>query len=514
VSDPDSKILPIDDLVVIREHLRREGKRVVQCHGCFDVVHPGHIRYLRFARTLGDVLIVSVSADDGVGKGFDRPYIPEELRLENLASLEFVDYVCLADATWGGPALGALRPDVYVKGREYETNEDPRFAEERNIVHDYGGEIVFGSGDLVFSSTEIIENRPEAFGLRDERVEAYCRRHGIQRARVDELLSALAGLRILVIGDPILDHYVFCEGTSVAPESPILSVSPVDEEFYVGGGALIASQLAALGAQATLLTSAGQGPMFERFERALERAGVELVSVPSGARPLFVKRRYVAGQQKLLKVNEGFHTPLTDVAVDGLIRYLETLPGDFNAVVATDFGYGFFGDRLCRALSPSSGGTTRSLFADVSTSGQANLLKFGGPKLATPTERELRFALGDMESGLSTVAHSYLRRSGAGSVIVTLAQRGCVSFSPFDEEARRLRASYLPALVDIAVDSVGAGDLFLSGVVLADQAGAPPPVSAYIGACIASVGVSRMGNRLVDLPRLLEFMRRRPELRG
>ena len=91
------KIVDLDRLLALRESLRREGRTLVQCHGCFDIVHPGHIRYLGFAKTQGDVLLVSLSSDRHVNKGYDRPFINENLRAENLAVLEFVDYVYIDD---------------------------------------------------------------------------------------------------------------------------------------------------------------------------------------------------------------------------------------------------------------------------------------------------------------------------------------------------------------------------------------------------------------------------------
>lgn len=512
MTSPENKVLSLDDLAEVRRGLRGEGRRVVQCHGCFDVVHPGHIRYLRFAKSLGDVLIVSVSADDVVGKGFDRPYIPQDLRVENLAVLQFVDYVCIAEDSWAGPVLERLQPDVYVKGREYETSEDPRFARERDLVKAYGGEIVFGSGDVVFSSTRIIESRPEAFGLKDERLVAYCRRHGVSSETLRALLGRQPPPQILVLGDPILDHYVFCEGATVAPETPILSVSPVSEEYFVGGGALIACQLASLGAEVTFATTQSDDPRFRRLGDGLSNHGVKLVAIPSSPRPVFVKRRYIAGQHKLLKVNEGYHAPLTDAAVGQLVSYVESTGEYFDAVVATDFGYGFFGSVLCAALERTLTKLERPLYADVSTNGQANILKFRLPRLATPTESELRFALGDVESGLSSIAHRYLNRSGADRVIVTLGAKGCVSFSRIASDPTRLAAAYLPALAEAAVDSVGAGDLFLSGVVMGDLSGAEPPLCAYLGSSLAAIGVARMGNRAIDLPRLGAFLGSRPEL--
>ena len=511
----DAKILSREELVRRREELRADGRRLVQCHGCFDVVHPGHIRYLKFARSLGDILLVSVSADEAVGKGYDRPYVPEELRLENLAALEFVDLVTLAGESWGGPVLEAVQPDVYVKGREYEYRDDPRFAREKALVEGYGGEVVFGSGDVVFSSTEIIERRGETLGLGDEQVASYCRRYGIDLPRLRGILDEVAGLHVLLVGDPILDRYVFCESASVAQETPILSVSPFEEVEYVGGVAAIASQMAALGAQVTLLTTESRDPEYDRYTAMLEDQGVAVRAVPAGERPLFRKTRYVVGEQKLLKVNEGPPTPVSLRVTERLEGLLEEELPRHDAVVATDFGYGLFGTQLTKAVARVSQEQDKPYFADVSTAGQANLLKFSRPRLATPTESELRFALADMESGLVVVAKGYLDRSEADEVVVTLGRRGCISFSRADADAtdQRLRAAYLPALGRITVDSVGAGDLFLSGVALATLVDTPTPVAAYLGSALATLGVTRMGNLVSDLPRVVSFLERRGELR-
>ena len=322
------KVIELAELVELRARLRAEGRKLVQCHGVFDVVHPGHVRYLKFARSLGDVLLVSVTADEAVEKGFDRPLVPQHLRMENLAALELVDLVVLSTESWGGPLLEAVRPDVYVKGREYESLEDPRFAREKSLVESFGGEVVYGSGDVVFSSTEIIQRRGSRLGMTDERVAAYCARHHVTAARLRELLARFADLRVLIVGDPILDRYVFCEGASVAQETPILSVSPVSEMEFPGGGAAIAGQMAALGAQVGFVTTGSADPRFETYEHLLAAPGVELHAVPTEARPLFVKVRYVVDEQKLLKVNHGHHAPISTKAADSLLDFLRReMPG-------------------------------------------------------------------------------------------------------------------------------------------------------------------------------------------
>src|SRR5687768_1029567 len=139
---PSRKICTQQQLLQWREEARQAGRTVVHCHGCFDIVHPGHIHHLQFARSLGDFLVVSVSADTHVNKGVDRPLIPDDLRAASLAALECVDAVYVNPDPTAVGMLQALKPDVYVKGREYERSQDPRFLAERDVVNGYGGRVV------------------------------------------------------------------------------------------------------------------------------------------------------------------------------------------------------------------------------------------------------------------------------------------------------------------------------------------------------------------------------------
>lgn len=507
------KVLGPEEARRVRQAYRESGKRVVQCHGCFDIVHPGHLRYLKFAREQGDILIVSVSGDDVVGKGYDRPYINETLRVENLAALECVDHVVLDTHDWAGPILEVLRPDVYVKGKEYETKSDPRFAKEKELVERNGGSVIFSSGDVVYSSTAILGLYRERFGLENEKIAFFCRRHGVDHDAIQQALKKCAGKRVLVLGDPILDKYVQCDAAKIAAEGPILSVKPVTEDLYVGGAGLIAAQMAALGAEVTFLTCAGRGSLIDSLREQVEESGVTLRRVIAEGRDVFLKTRYIVDEKKVLKVDEGRYGPPSSTAVDELIRMLKGLIPAHDALVVTDFGYGLFSPTLMRAINHITSRTGRPFYADVSTSGRANIMKFHGTRLATPTETELRFAMADNESGLAPLAARYYKETGARRLIITLGKRGALFFHPPDSDApARLRTDYLPALQAEKKDAVGAGDVFLATLALSDMAGVPIQTGMYLASAVASIHVGRLGNDPVDGLLLRRFLALRPEL--
>jgi len=510
----DKKVHSIESLRAARARLRKAGKTVVQCHGCFDIVHPGHIRYLRFARSLGDVLVVTVSADDVVMKGYERPYIPEDLRLDNLAELACVDYVALSEDEWAGPVLEAVQPDIYVKGREYESKKDPRFAKEKKIVESYGGRVVLGSGDVVFSSTEIGRRKRNTLDMEQQKIQRFCRVNEITPARLKNTISKFSDLKVLILGDAILDHYTHCEGARVASESPIVSVKPVSEEWFIGGAGLIARQAAVLGAKPTFVTCCQEDEAFERIKDSLGHSGVEVLNLPAPGRRAYSKTRFLVGGKKVFKVDRGNPAPIPIETTNELIVMLRQQLEAHDGLIVTDFGYGLFGPTLAAAIPKLAAKCGKPYFADVSTNGQANILKFSGPQLATPTEDELRFALGDAESGLSNLASRYYAASGAQGLIVTMGRRGSLCFRPPRGEGDRLRTDYLPALEINEVDAVGAGDVFLTGASLSELSGESLPVGMYVGSSLASISAGILGNEGASLPDLYEFFEQRVELAG
>ena len=513
-AEADQKIHSVESLRVERARLRKEGKTVVQCHGCFDIVHPGHIRYLRFARSLGDVLVVTVSGDDAVMKGYERPYIPEDLRLDNLAELACVDYVALSEDEWAGPVLEAVQPDIYVKGREYESKVDPRFAKEKKTVESYGGRVVLGSGDVIFSSTEIGRRKRNTLDMDQQKIQRFCRVNEINPARLKNAISAFSDLKVLILGDAILDQYAHCEGARVASESPIVSVKPVSEEWFIGGAGLIARQAAVLGAKPTFITCCQEDENFGRIKETLERSGVEVHNLPAPGRRAYTKTRYLVGGKKVFKVDRGNPAPIPIETTNELITMLGEQLEDHDGLIVTDFGYGLFGPTLANAIPGIAEKAGKPYFADVSTNGQANILKFNGPQLATPTEDELRFALGDAESGISNLASRYYAASGARGLIVTMGRRGSLCFRPPRGKGDRLRTDYLPALEINEVDAVGAGDVFLTGASLAELSGESLQVGMYIGSSLASISAGALGNEGASLPDLYEFFEQRVELAG
>jgi rfaE bifunctional protein kinase chain/domain/rfaE bifunctional protein nucleotidyltransferase chain/domain len=510
------KVVGLESLAAAVAAARAAGKTIVHCHGCFDIVHPGHIRYLEFARRQGDLLIVSVTGDTDVAKGELRPYIPQDLRAENLAALVFVDYVYVNAAPTAEELIAALKPEVYVKGHEYEHSKDPGFLAERSAVETYGGRIIFSSGEVVFSSTDLIGRISKNGEGQRHRMQRVCREHDITLFAVEQILDRFRDMHVLVVGDVVIDRYVLCDAIGAASEAPVLSLAQRDERCYVGGAAIVARHVAALGGHAFLLTGGGEDELSRTVREVLEAEGVQFNFVQ--ARPSLVeKTRFLAEDAKVLKVDHARQIPLDSVTERRAATILEQQSKIADGVILCDFGYGLITGSLLARVLPALRQNVRMLAADVS-GGRANLLNFRNVDLLCPTEREARAALNDYDSGVSAVAWNVLQQTQARHLLLTLEKRGLLAFERRSQErntpewSARLKSEQLPAFADHAVDHLGCGDALLAAATLALIGGGSLMQSAYIGNAAAAIEAGRLGNQPVAMEDLRDWLRERGEL--
>src|SRR5262245_53225296 len=225
---------------------RPREKQVIMCHGVFDVVHPGHVRHLLYAKSKADILVASITADRHIAKGTHRPHVPQDLRAVNLAAFEAVDYVIIDKNAKPLDNIRLIEPDYFAKGFEYTADGmPPRTAEEAEVVESYGGEIIFTPGDVVYSSSNLINLAPPSIRL--EKLHILMERHGISFDKLRATLDAMTGKRVHVVGDTIVDSYSHCALIGGQTKTPTMSVLFERRVDYLGGAAIVAKHLASAG---------------------------------------------------------------------------------------------------------------------------------------------------------------------------------------------------------------------------------------------------------------------------
>lgn len=167
-----SKIQSVSQIASDIAVAKSGGKIIVLCHGCFDLMHPGHIKYFQASKEMGDILVITVTPDIYVDKGPDRPVFNQNLRVESIAALECVNYVAINEWPTAEETLRLLQPDIYVKGQEFENLQDKtgKLQKELKVLKEIGAEMRF-THEIVFSSTALLNKHfdPQAARINSDK---------------------------------------------------------------------------------------------------------------------------------------------------------------------------------------------------------------------------------------------------------------------------------------------------------------------------------------------------------
>jgi rfaE bifunctional protein kinase chain/domain len=499
----DRKIKTVDELCAIIGKRPRE-KKVLMCHGTFDVVHPGHIRHLLYAKTKGDILVASLTADEHITKANSRPYVPEDLRAVNLAALEMVDYVIIDRRATPLETLGVIQPDYFAKGYEYSSSGiNPRTQEEMAVLDAYGGEVIFTPGDIVYSSSALIELAPPEIAT--EKLMTLMEAEGVSFSDLDEALEKFKGIKVHVVGDTIVDSYTYCGMIGGMTKTPTLSVLLHEKIDYVGGAAIVAKHLQAAGADVTLSTVFGNDALKSFVLEDLDKAGVRVLPIIDETRPTTNKNAIVSEGYRLLKIDTVDNRSISDR--DVTVLQSQIAEAESQAVVFSDFRHGIFNRHTIPNLTSAiPTGVFRVADSQVA-SRWGNILEFEEFDLLTPNEREVRFALGDQDSVVRPLALELRRRSNCKTLIMKLGERGIITYrsnSPVD-----YRAFFsVDSFVDRVVDAVGAGDALLAYSTLAMVATRSEVIASMLGSFAAGVECEHEGNAPVTPGAVRKKMRR------
>jgi rfaE bifunctional protein kinase chain/domain len=469
---------------------RPRKRKVIMCHGVFDVVHPGHLRHLLYAKGKADILVASITADLHISKGHYRPHVPQDLRAVNLAAFEMVDYVLVDRNPTPLENLALLQPDYFAKGYEYSASGlPPKTQEELEILHSYGGELIFTPGDIVYSSTRLIDLAPPA--IRHEKLLTFMDTEGLTFDALRAALDKLGRFRVHVVGDTIVDSYTQTAMIGGQTKTPTISVLYERRDDYIGGAAVVAEHLRAAGAEVVFSTVLGNDALKDFVLEGLGKRGVDCRAIIDQTRPTTSKNAIVAGGYRLLKIDTLDNRSISDDIADKLAAAIRSVKSD--AIVFSDFRHGIFNRRTIPRLIEA---IPREVFkvADSQVASRwGNITDFKNFDLITPNEREARFALADQDSGIRPLASALYDGAQCKTLILKLGERGVLTCRSADHESLDSFV-VVDSFVDRVVDAVGAGDALLAYATLAKMATGSDAVATIIGSVAAACECELDGN--------------------
>ena len=451
-------------------------------YGDFNILHPGHLRLLKFAKESGDYLIVGVNCDTINTKG-----ITQDIRLESVQATSYVDesFILNVDAI---EYISQNKPDIVVKGKEHENRINP----ELEILNSYGGKLLFSSGEIGFSSMDLL--RQEFLSLNNNVSQnfKYLQRHNINFSNLKTIIDKFSKLKVLVIGDTIVDEYITCEPLGMSQEDPTIVVSPLATNKFIGGAAIVASHARTLGAQVQFISVVGDDDNHTYVQNGLEDLGIITKLFSDSTRPTTLKQRFRANGKTLLRVNHLKQHSISSQIENEILKNISECIHDVDLVLFSDFSYGLLTQKIIKKVTKLGLEKNIIMTADSQSSSQVgDIGKFKNMTLLTPTEREIRLSLNSFDSGLVVLSEKLSKKTDAKYIFTTLGAEGIMIYNNSNEN---LLTDNVKALATTVKDVSGAGDSLLTCSSMALAVGADIWQSSYLGSLAAAIQVSRVGN--------------------
>ena len=494
-TSPDSKIIAFDDASAVFAKLRHAGRRIVQCHGTFDLVHPGHIVHFEEARALGDVLVVTLTGEKFVNKGPGRPFFDDAMRTRWLAALGCVDHVVVIPFPAAVEAIECVRPNIYCKGREYadQTNDvTGNIADDVATVRRVGAEIQY-VGSVVYSSTQLINRHFDPYA---PEVKSFCAEVAAECPPRDfrRMVESFAKLKVVVIGDIIFDKYTTVEVQGLTAKDRILSGRHVSENLQAGGSLAVLRHLREFTPHVKLIGLTGTESWLNETLADYLLPGEDAV-VRAQEFTTVVKQRFVEpksdgkGLSKLFSVNHLNKEPPSPGVQKAVLQRIATEIDEADLVLVMDFGHGLMEEKIREFVQ------RRAEFLAVNCQTNSanhgfNIInrRYARADAFTLDQAEIQLATGrrdqDFGEALTELATTFRSRyawltRGATETIGRNCRRELCSCTPFEQSP---------------IDTVGAGDAFCAVASLAAVSGAPLPLATFMGQLAGAQAVKVVGN--------------------
>ena len=480
-----------NDLSTLREF--KSYPNVVVCYGHFNIVHPGHIRYLQNAQSLGQHLVVVLQDESKA----DTKLFPASERAMALKALSAVDTVISLDEEDSFLALlRVVVPKFLVLGDDYRNTKDQDMLDAFKWSKTNGTHIVFHPGEPQYSKLESSFDVQSDRGiLRQKQFFANIEKLGVFPEALLNNVKRHSKANILVIGDAIIDRYIACDALGMSAEAPVIVAKELRQSDHLGGASIVAAHCAALGANTRFLSVIGPDTEADALRKMLCEANVESWLDVEKERSTTLKKRYMVDDQKLLRVSRLSQTPISPATEERLIHQLNKWCSEADVVVVSDFVYGVITKNIIDHLIKLKKHHGFKIHGDLQCSSQTgDVTKFVGFDLITPTEREARIALNDAASGIESVANQIKEKTKVANLLFKLGADGFVSYLQRDDN-RDIDRQHYPALATNVVDVAGAGDALLASVSTSVAMGLDYKMASAIGAVAASLSVQTVGNK-------------------
>ena len=498
-----------DDKIISLESKRAELVEAdVLCYGHFSVLHPGHFRYLNHAAKQGARLSVLIKGDFFLKSSFtNEPQFSEKDRALSVASLNVVDEVIIQNETPLHVAIRIIHPKKLILGKEFEEEQSDEMRMAIAVVKSWGGLVEFHAGETSYSVTKLTSETEKSESLiRRQLYRNACKNHGITNDILIEKIRTFANSSLVVIGDTIMDQYIACDAIGMSAEAPVVAFKEVDQAEYLGGAAIVAAHVRALGAKCHFISVTGEDLAAERVAQALQSYGVVPTLKSDRSRPTTYKIRYMSEQQKIFRVSRIKDHNISQEIERSILDSLHEIAPNVDAILVCDFVYGCVTPNIISTIYELAKKHDILLLGDLQCSSQiGSILKFHGFNTLFPTEREARICLGNKDDGIEHIANEVIKKAACENLILKLGAEGFITYQNI--AGKNNIRQHFPALVTNPLDVAGAGDSLLAGFAVSMCSKMSIMEASALAAFVAAEAVSSIGNKPIKAKSLIDRIR-------
>ena len=484
-----NKLFNTNDLNKKIISLKKKQKKICLCHGVFDLIHIGHIRHFKECKNKSDFLIVSITADNYVNKGPDKPVFNESLRAEMLSCYEFVDFIIINNNETSINLINTIKPDFYGKGLEYKSHENDvtgNISKEVNAVERNGGTIIY-TEEITFSSSKLLNI------LVPEKKEGLNKIFNKNLNKIyDDVvngISRISNYKVLFIGETIFDTYKFVEGVGKPPKEDIISTLIKSEKKYDGGVIAAAKHLQEFCKQIDVLTNIDD---FRTINK-INKKNFKIIKVNDDRlNKSITKTRYVRSHfnKKLFETYDQLQTLNTSKFKLKMKSFLQKNIIKYDLVVVLDFGHGFLDNETIKIIQDKSKYLALNVQTNSGNNGFNLFTKYSKADLLCIDHNEFRLGTKERTKDLDEIIKNInYKKNNFQNLIITCGKDGSKSYS---KKERKIRT--MPTLTSNTIDTMGAGDAFISLASSFSKLGLNNSIVSLVGNIAGSLKVNILGH--------------------
>lgn len=489
----NSKIISNENQLNLILKKKLKNKKIGMCHGVFDILHIGHIKHFEQAKKIVDILIVSVTSDEFVNKGPNRPAFSQNLRMQSIAALKDVDYVFLSNSGSAVMNLNKIKPNFYIKGNEYRSISNDLNGEIKNEIKALKknkGKIYFTQG-ITSSSSKLLNKFFTNFSNDQEKFLNKIRKK-FSFEYINNLINKFKSKTVLVLGETIIDQYNFTEAIGKSGKEPNLVLRDLKTEQYLGGAIAIAINLSQFCKKINLLTVIGEDSKYLKEIKKKLPKNINFIYIKKVGSPTIVKKRYLdlPSMNKLFGVYNINDSDLNLNQENDLKKKFLKLYKKSDFLLVSDYGHGFITKKIAQNISSSKKFVALNAQINANNIGFHTLKNYKNIDFVIINEKELRHELRNRNVDLKKLIKDFTKKQNIKDLIVTRGSSGAILYNK-----RNNFFHYCPAFSNKVLDKVGSGDAMLTQSALALFANENKDLCLYLGSIAASEIIKDFGNK-------------------